>query len=120
MAKHGLRLTRRQLEKLILKGKLSVSTPDVEQNFGYASNGAKEIKRLDTPCSIHIHSKRKRLCDPDGVSAKYLIDGLVLAGILQDDRQENVEEVTFSQEKSKEEETIITIYTGGKDAKSQR
>ena len=71
--------------------------------------GAEETKRHDALCCIHIHSIRKRLADPDGVSAKACIDGLVHAGLLQDDSPKYVKEVSYSQEKGKEEETIITI-----------
>lgn len=62
--------------------------------------------------NIHIHSKRKRLVDPDGISGKAIIDGLVKAGVLKNDSPEYVAEVTHSQEKIKKgetEETIIDI-----------
>jgi len=66
--------------------------------------------------SIHIHSRRKRLVDPDGLSGKALIDGLVHADILPDDNAGIISSVTFSQEKirkGEEEETIITITSEG-------
>ena len=72
----------------------------------------KEIKRFDSPCGIHIHSRRHRLADADGISAKACIDGLVLAGVLEDDSHKWVKWVTYSQEKiskKEDEETIITI-----------
>lgn len=71
-----------------------------------------EIKGLDKRCSIHIHSRRHRLADPDGISGKAAIDGLVLAGILSDDSPKEVSEVTYSQEKipkTENEETIVTL-----------
>ena len=52
---------------------------------------------------IHIHSKRKRLADADGISAKAAVDGLVFAGVLKDDSAQYVTEVTYSQEKCKKE-----------------
>lgn len=67
---------------------------------------------MDTRCSIHVHSIRKRLADPDGVSAKACIDGLVLAGILADDSAKEVSKVTYSQEKNPEETTVITLIWG--------
>lgn len=76
------------------------------------SNGSlatKEGKGLDKKASIRVHSKRSRLADPDGISAKAVIDGLVLAGILRDDNAKCVKEVSHSQEQSKVEETIIEI-----------
>lgn len=60
-------------------------------------------------CRIHVHHRTQRLADCDGRSAKACIDGLVEAGILQDDNPNIVTEVSQSQEKSKTEETIIDI-----------
>lgn len=82
---------------------------NMEQALGDELLAEKELTPLDSLCSIHIHSKRKRLVDADGVSAKAAIDSLVLAGLLQDDSPKFVKEVTYSQEQSAEEETIITI-----------
>ncbi len=79
------------------------STPCNEQM------GEKESKGLDTPCRITVHSKRTRLCDPDGISAKAVIDGLVLGGLLRDDSAKCVKEVSFTQEVG-EDETIIDIF----------
>ncbi len=62
---------------------------------------------------IKIHSRRKRLADPDGISCKAVLDGLTKAGILVDDSAEFIEEISQSQEKCKKdevEETIISIY----------
>lgn len=89
----------------------SVANPssDLEQDSRNALLGKKENARFDSPVRIHIHSTRKRLADCDGISGKHAIDGLVLAGILQDDSSKFVKDVTFSQEKAKEEITIITI-----------
>lgn len=78
----------------------------------YISNGdmAKEkITPFSSPVSIHIHSKRKRLVDIDGISAKAIIDGIVHSGLLVDDSPAYVKEVSYSQETSSEEETIVTI-----------
>jgi len=76
------------------------------------SDGAlaeEEITPFDTPVSIHIHSVRKREVDSDGVSAKSAIDGLVYAGLLQDDSPKFVKEVSYSQEKGSVEETYLII-----------
>ena len=72
----------------------------------------KKDQGLDKKSRIHIHSRRYRLADPDGISGKAAIDGLVDAGILQDDSPEQIESVTYSQEKIRKgetEETIIDI-----------
>ena len=52
---------------------------------------------------------RKRLCDPDGISVKAAIDGIVKAGILKDDSPEFVEEIIQKQVKSNDEKTEIII-----------
>ncbi len=59
---------------------------------------------------IKIVSYRKRLIDIDNISGKAAIDGLVHAGILEDDSPEYVSEVTFRQIKSDEEKTILHIF----------
>lgn len=68
---------------------------------------------LTSQCRIHVHSRRKRLVDADGVSAKAVIDGFVAAGLLEDDSHQYVEEVSYSQEKidkDEAEETILRFY----------
>ena len=70
---------------------------------------AHAFKKAGQRVSIHVHSIRKRLCDPDGISAKAAIDALVEGGILVNDSPEFVKEVTFSQEKGTPERTIISI-----------
>lgn len=75
-------------------------------------------KPLEKRVSIRVHSKRKRLVDADGVSAKAAIDGLVIAGVLEDDNNKYVKEVRYSQEKISKEETeevILEIYDADDD-----
>lgn len=97
-------------------GCLDVALPPahVERPPRHASVEKKKGKGLDSSggsrVCIHIHSRRNRLCDADGISAKAVIDGLVLAGILADDSPKEVAEVSYSQEQVEgDEETIITI-----------
>jgi hypothetical protein len=74
--------------------------------------GAQKAERLNPPFNIHVHVIRERLCDPDGISAKAAIDGLVKARVLPDDSAKYVEKVSYTQEKvvkGEEEKTIITI-----------
>jgi hypothetical protein len=59
--------------------------------------------------SIHFHSKRKKLADPDGISGKSCIDGIRDAGVFPDDSSKYIKEVSYSQEISQDEETIIDI-----------
>ena len=94
------------------KNSTQFSPPHLESHIIHASLSAKGITGLDTPCGIHIHSLRHRLTDPDGISGKAVIDGLVHAGVFTDDTTEQIKEITFSQEKigkTEEEKTIITI-----------
>lgn len=88
----------------------SVSLANLESNFRDEALEQEEVASLHPPVRIHIHSKRKRFVDADGVSAKAAIDGLVHAGILPDDSANYVQEVSYSQEKADEEETIIEIW----------
>ena len=93
----------------------AVPAPDLERATGNAPMEKKKGKRLDPRISkdrvrIHVHSRRIRLCDADGASAKAVIDGLVLAGILRNDSPEEVESVSYSQEQCDKEETEVCIY----------
>jgi len=87
-----------------------LSLADLESFIVHESLSTGEFKEMAPQCRIHIHSKRKRLTDADGISAKAAIDGLVHGGLLQDDSPQFVQEVSYSQNKAKEEETIIEIW----------
>ena len=94
------------------KNNTPFSATDMESNIKHASTGKKCTLPLDSPCCLHLHSRRHRLADSDGISGKAVIDGLVNAKVLQDDRPDYVQRVTYSQEKipkTENEETIITI-----------
>lgn len=83
---------------------------NLESSSCDAPLGAKKIKGFNTPVCVHFHSIRRRLADSDGISGKAALDGIVKAGLLQDDSPQFVEKVSHSQEKSKEsEKTVITI-----------
>ena len=73
----------------------------------------KETERSDSRVNIKVTSYRKREHDPDGVSAKYAIDGLVLRGVLSNDSTQEVRQVTFKSIISDEEKTIIEITDNG-------
>jgi len=85
------------------------TAPDLEPASSDALPQAELCEFGDQAVRIHIHSVRKRPTDPDGVSAKAAIDGIVEAGVLDDDNCEIVKSVTFSQEQGEEERTVITI-----------
>jgi len=69
------------------------------------------MQAFSSPVNIVVHSKRRRLADPDGLSAKWVIDAIVEAGIIKDDSTIYVKSVTFSQEKISvsEPETVTVI-----------
>ena len=62
------------------------------------------MPRFNSQVRILIHSYRYRLADPDGISAKAVVDGLVRNGILADDTAEQVQEVSFRQNKIRKPE----------------
>ena len=82
---------------------------NMEPAISSGTNGENADKEDNSRVCIIIHSFRKRLADPDGISAKAAIDGIVQAGILKDDSAKEVEEVRFKQYKSNEEKTVIEV-----------
>ncbi len=82
---------------------------NLEQDFGDAPLGAEEAKGLDTRLNIRVISYRKLKHDPDGVSVKAVLDGLVRRGVLTDDSTEQIKEITFESRKSKTEKTVVEI-----------
>ena len=83
----------------------------MEQDTSDAPVAEKDATGFDTRVNIHVISYRKLKHDPDGVSVKAVLDGIVRAGILTDDSTEQVKSITFESRKSKEEKTIIEITT---------
>ena len=87
----------------------SLSVADMEPNSSDEPVGKEETPRFDSPVIIRVISYRKLNHDPDGVSVKAVLDGIVRAGILADDSAKQVKEITFESRKSKDERTIIEI-----------
>lgn len=90
----------------------TVSAADLESGPCSPPLAKKKAKGPNGQIGIHIHSKRNRLTDADGACGKYVIDSIVSAGILEDDRPEVVREVTHSQEKTKGPEVTEVTITG--------
>ena len=82
---------------------------DLEQAISNEPMAKDGCAKFDTQVCVHVHSVRHRLADPDGISAKAAIDGLVACKILSNDTTEQIKQVTFSQSKGGPEKTIITI-----------
>jgi hypothetical protein len=92
--------------------KTTLPLADVEQNIGYECVAKKQAGKMDTRVNIHVISYRKARHDPDGVSAKAVIDGIVKAGILRNDSTDEVKKVSYESIKCKtyeEERTEIQI-----------
>ncbi|RJP48747.1 MAG: hypothetical protein C4586_08495 [Anaerolineaceae bacterium] len=93
--------------------KNSVGTPvqaaDMERASRHEPMAKKESTGCHTPCRIRVHSIRKHLTDPDGASIKAVLDGITKAGILADDNASIIKEVSYSQERGAEDQTIIEI-----------
>ena len=87
----------------------ALSTADLEQNSGNAPVAEEKTARFDSLVNITVTSYRKAKHDPDGISVKAVLDGIVRAGILADDSTEQVKSIKFESIKSKEEKTLITI-----------
>ena len=87
----------------------AISVADMESDFSNAALPAHETPAFNTPVRIRVISYRKLKHDPDGVSVKAVLDGLVHAGVLPDDSSKQVKEITFESRKSKDERTIIEI-----------
>jgi Holliday junction resolvase RusA-like endonuclease len=87
----------------------TIPAPNVEPHLSDAAVDTKKVKRFDSLVSIKVTSYRARRHDPDGVSVKAVLDGIVRAGILADDSTEQIKSITFESIKSKEEKTIIEI-----------
>lgn len=81
----------------------------MEQVAGDEQIPADESAAFTSRVHITFHHIRKRLADPDGLSGKAAIDGIVEAGILPDDSAKFVEEVRHQQIKGSKEETVIVI-----------
>lgn len=91
------------------KNRITLPVADMEQDISNAALDEKEIKRFDSLVHITVTSYRARRHDPDGVSVKAVLDGIVRLGILADDSTEQIKSITFKSIKSKEEKTVIEI-----------
>ncbi len=91
------------------KNRVTISTANMEQNSSHAPVAKKDFAGFDSLVNIKVISYRKLKHDPDGVSVKAVLDGIVRAGLLPDDSTEQVKSITFESIKSKEEKTVIEI-----------
>lgn len=91
----------------------ALSAPNVESVAGNESLAEKKDSRLDSRLNIRVISYRKRKHDPDGISIKAALDGLVRSGLLSDDSTTEIKKVTLESvviTAREDERTIIEIY----------
>jgi hypothetical protein len=87
---------------------------NLEQTFGDGSLGPQEDQGFSPSarCRVVVYSYRLRHTDPDGISAKALLDSITKAGLLEDDSSKFCESFTSKVIKIKkpdEEKTILEI-----------
>ena len=80
-----------------------------EQDICHEPLATKEAPRFNSKVSIRVHSVRNRLIDHDNLFSKYFIDAIRYCGILLDDSPQHIQEIRHTQEKGKDEYTVITI-----------
>lgn len=86
----------------------------MESNFGNEFMAKKKIKGLDSRVNIAVTSYRWGIHDPDGVSIKAVLDGLIKRRILCDDSSKYVQKICYRSKKAQTKEmerTTIEIYT---------
>lgn len=91
---------------------VAIPAPNLEQAVSHEPMGKEEMPRFNSPVIITITSYRKRKHDPDGISAKAVLDGLVRAGVLADDSTEEIKEIRYKSKCCKngeKEKTVIEI-----------
>jgi len=71
--------------------RIALSAANLEQAVPDAALSAQETPRFDTRVNIRVISYRKLNHDPDGVSVKAVLDGIVELGILADDSAKQVQ-----------------------------
>ena len=85
---------------------------DLERSFGDEPLSPCKGQAFTASVSIAVHHYRCRLADPDGLSIKAALDGIVHCGLLRDDSAKEITEIRHFQHKVKnadEERTVITI-----------
>jgi hypothetical protein len=89
----------------------SLSTSYAQPTKRARVKGSDVGKAVHKRYRVHVHSKRRRRTDSDGVSIKSAIDGLVQGQLLGDDSPDWIPQTpTQSQEKSDTEETILEVW----------
>lgn len=90
---------------------LADTNADLESYLSNAALPADKFEEETSRVSIHVRSFRRLNADPEGVSVKAALDGVVERGILADDSSKQVKAITFENITgcSKEEERTLII-----------
>ena len=84
-------------------------SPVTEPNTCHEPVAKKKGKGGDSKrVHVRVISHRRRLCDADNLFVKYFVDCIKYAKIIEDDSAKHIM-LEVSQEKSKDEQTIIEI-----------
>jgi hypothetical protein len=67
----------------------------MERPADHALGQAEEMPRFTSPVRLTVTSYRKAVSDTEGVSVKAFLDGLVAAGILENDSCKQIKKVEF-------------------------
>jgi len=90
----------------------TIPTANMESDIEHESLPERANGHFDSLVNIRVISYRRVNHDPDGISVKAVMDGIVQRGILADDSAKQVKSITFESrktEKGEEEKTIIEI-----------
>jgi len=83
---------------------------NMEPDTGYEPLAKEKATGLDPRLDITVISYRRRNHDPDGISIKAALDGIVRAGLLRDDSTKEIRKITYKSIITKgEEKTVIEI-----------
>lgn len=92
--------------------RIALPTPDMEPHSSDESMAKEKAAGFNSRVNITVTSYRRRKHDPDGISAKAVLDGIVRRGIIADDSTSEIESITFKSiiiKKDEAEKTIIEI-----------
>jgi len=101
---------RHHLRKFARKDRAPVSVADSQPDVPDALDAKKQTIPVDQKFRVRITSRGRRLADTDGNSCKAAFDGITKAGIWPDDSSRFIEEISFTQEKAKIDETVIEVW----------
>jgi len=94
---------------------LTNTNADLESYLSNAALPKDKFEKETSRVSIHVRSFRRLNADPEGISIKAALDGIVERGILADDSSKQVKACTVENFTgcSKEEERTLVIITEG-------